>query len=369
MTELQQTKNKFKVVGKVTRLGMDGSFREEEAKKGKMEGKLYRSLRFGVQTSETNTITVEMFDFEPDKIFLWNSEKRKKDQSYKGEKVEFEKWFNNQEKYRDEGYAVLQTRIGLEYKEDGKIDSKGMPSYLASEYINNVLENGDSVIIEGEIRYSTYENQQGKVVERKTYTIKNLHKIKDIDFEDEKFEEVSYFEQEMVFVDAEIDKTEKKAYVTGRVIDYQKNFHDTEMVIDFSDGDKGMEKLATTFAKKLKFGDVLEVFGETLNRVIVEEREEDDDDETDLLSDLGGKAKPKHAQSYVARTYITEMQIHGVEAWDEKVYTEDDFVKDDLVEENDLSNDFGGKKKPKEDNPFASDDDNTIDISDEDLPF
>jgi single-stranded DNA-binding protein len=381
-SKLQQTKNSFKFIGRVTRIDKDGAFKQETATKGKNEGKEYRALRFGVKTSENNEMTVQMYDFEPEEVFLWHSEKAKeakeKNKKYKGDRVPFSQWLEEHEELREEGYAVLATRVGLTYGEDGKLQSQGLPSYVASKNIFNNLSNGDSVVIEGEIRYSKYKNQQDKWIEQKTFTIKKAFRIKDIDFDGEKFEEVTYFEQEFVFVGAEADKENKKVYVTGRVIDYYKNFHDAQFVVDYSDGkggnDKGMAKLADAFLKKFKFGDVLKVFGDALNRVVTEEVEDDEEDEQDaLLKSLGGKSKPKHAQKYTARSYISEMQIFGLEDWQKKVYEEDDFVVDDLLDndKNDKSDkmqdEFGGKKKKN--NPFAVEDDGDIDIDDSDLPF
>jgi single-stranded DNA-binding protein len=373
-SKLKQTKNSFKFIGKVTRIDKDGAFKQEEAQRGKREGDTYRSLRFAVKTSQNNEMTVSMYDFEPTEVFMWNSEKKKADSNYKGDRIPFSEWEEKQESLREEGYAVLQTRVGLTYGEDGKIQSKGIPSYVASKDIFNGLSNGDSVVIEGEIRYSMWKNQEDKMVEQKTFSIKKAFRLKDVDFDADDFEEVTYFEQEMVFVGADMDKPNKKVYVTGRVIDYAKNFHDTTMVVDFSDGqggnDAGMVKLAEAFLKKFKFGDVLNVFGDAVNRVIVEEVKDDESvNDDDLIASLGGKKKPKHAESYTARTYVSEMQIHGIDAWDKKVYTEDDFIKDELIdEENKLQNELGGKNK-KKNNPFEEEEGAPIDISDEDLPF
>jgi len=370
MAELQQTKNLFKVVGKVTRIDKDNAFKEDVVGEGKKrEGDTYRSLRFAVKTSESNEITVEMFDYQPEQVFMWRSDERKKNPQYKGDRIPFQEWYDNQDEYREKGYAIIEPRVGLEYKEDGKLDSKGLPSFEASKYIYDNLSNGDSVVVEGEIRYSKYTNRDGKVVEQKTHTIKKLFKLKDVNFEDEKFEEVSYFEQEFVFIDAMVEKTEGKAFVTARHINYNKTWHDTQLIVDFSDGnggyDKSMVKLAEAFAKKVKFGDVLKVYGDTLNRVIVEEVEDEDNGVDEDLLALGGKAKPKHAQAFVSRTYITEMQIHGVEAWDKKIYKEDDFKVDELIEKNE----FEGMGKSKKENPFGNIDEGGDDISEEDLPF
>lgn len=372
-TELRETKNAFKVIGKVSRIDKDGAFKEENVPVGqgrKREGEMCRSLRFGVKTSDTNEITVSMFDYEPQEVFLWNSKKRKENPNYKGDRVAFDEWLEREEELREEGYAVLQTRIGLEYGEDGKLQSKGVPSFVASKEIYDNINNGDAVVIEGSIRYSTYTNQQGKEVEQKTYTIKKLFKLKDIDFESEKFEEVSYFEQEFVFIDSVVDKKEKKAYITGRTIDYYKNWHDTQFVVNFSDGadgiDKDMETLAMAFDKKVKPYDLVKVFGDTLNRVIIEEKEDDteENEEDKMLASLGGRSKPTHAQSYIARSYVVEMSILGVDAWDKKAYKEEDFEKEQLVQ-NEVSS-LGGKQKST--NPFSADIDDEDEDSD-DLPF
>lgn len=391
--ELKQSKNAFKVVGKVSRIDREGAFRQATTESGKMKDKDYRALRFGVKTSETNEITVEMFDYQPEEIFMWNSELKKQDSNYKGTRVPFEEWEERQDELREEGYAVLQTRVGLTTGEDGKIVSQGLPSFVASKLIAEGLHNGDSVVVEGEIRYSKYTDRNDKLQERKTYTIKKVFKIKDIDFEDAKFEEITYFEQQFVFVDAEHVKKENKVFVTGRHINYNKTFQDVQFVVDYNakddkgnvlkdeEGnvqvDEGMEKLAKAFATKFKFGDVLDVFGDVLNRVIIEENTEEVSDEDaemeKLLKSFGGRKKPTHAQTFVSKTYVSEMQIFGIDDFQKKVYKEEDFVVDDLMDKDEeksskMKEEFGGKSKKK--NPFADEsEDDTIDIDEDDLPF
>jgi len=92
MTELRETKGVFKLIGKVTRIDRDGAYREGVLEKGKNEGKPYRSLRFGVQTSPVNEVIINAFDSRPDEVLLWNSEKKKKDEKYKGDRVPFVEW-------------------------------------------------------------------------------------------------------------------------------------------------------------------------------------------------------------------------------------------------------------------------------------
>lgn len=373
-TVLKQTKNAFKFIGNVTRVDKEGAFKEAVAPKGKMQGHTYRSLRFGVKTSETNEMTVQMYDFEPKEVFLWSTEKKKKDKSYKGDRIPYEQWLEEKQQWADNGFAVLQTNIGLEKGEDGKLVRQGLPSYITSEKLFEGLDNGDTVVVEGEIRYSTWTNPEGKVIPQKTFTIRRLSKIKDVDFHDDKFEEITFFEQEMVFVDAVEEKKEKKVFVTGRTIDYKGGFHDSQFVVPYADADgnvdEGMKKLADAFRTKFKFGDLLKVFGDAVNRVITVEAEDDDSsEEEDFLLSLGGKAKPKHAQGYAVRNYVSEMQITGIEVWDKKMYKESDFVVDNLVDEKSQNKldteDFGGKSK-KNTNPFDTNED---EIDEEDLPF
>ena len=366
---LKQTKNSFKLVGKVTRIDKDGAYKEEVMQKGKKQGDTYRTLRFGVKTSNTNDVTVQMFDFEPDFVYLWDSKEKK------SIKTPFGQWQANAENFREQGLAMLASRVGLEYGEDGKLQTKGLHTFEAQEEIFNHLSNGDSIVLEGDIRYSTYKNREDKEVEQKSYNIKRVFRLKNaVDFDGENFEEVTYFEQEMVFVGADIDKKEGKAYVTGRIINYDKSFHDTQMVVNFKkeDGegfDSGMVKLAEAFAKRFKFGDVINVFGDILNRVIISEAEAPEE-KGDLFAEFGGKKKPKHAESYTQRTYIQEMSIHGVDAWDKGVYSEEDFVKEALVEEesNPFKEDLGGKnKKDGGKSPFDLGDE--PEMGEDDLPF
>lgn len=373
--DLQQTKNSFKLIGKVARIDADRAYRQETMPSGQRQGQEYRALGFQVKTSEPNSVRVEMFDFEPEQIFMWNSEKRKKDKNYKGDRVDYAEWVEKQDELREQGYAVLQTRLGLDYGEDGKIVSQGLPSYVASKEISEKLDNGDSVIVEGEIRYSEFKDQQGNMKKKATYTIKKLFKLnKEVDFDAENFEEVTYYEQEFVYVDADHDREAKKVFVTGRTIDYRGNFIDSQFVVDYSDGDAGMKKLAEAFVKKIGFGDFLKVRGEIQNRVVYNEDEGEDNeqsDEDEMLSLLGGKSKPKHAQKFVSRDYINEMQITGVEVWDKKVYKEEDFVKDEFIEDktekkNPLDDELGGKAS-KGKSPFDVDTDD--DEFGDDLPF
>lgn len=377
---LKQTEGKFKLEGKVSRIDGDGAFRQDtqDNQNNRNYGRTFRALRFGVKTSPTNEITVGTFDYEPEQVFLWNSEKRQADPEYRGDRVPYGTWLEQKDDLNAQGYTVLQSRVGFERDDEGNLKTEGLPRYVSSQLIYDNIDNGDSVVIEGEVRYTRSTNRSGQDVLYTNYTIERLFKIEDIDFEAKDFEEVTYFEQEMVFVDADVDKQDKKVYVTGRTIDYREQFVDSQFVVDFSDGEGGndedMVKLANAFDKRFNFGDVINVFGDTTRRVVVEEVEDELSEEDNLLASLGGRSRPSYAPGrQTSRTYVEEMKIYGVDGWEKGVYTDEDFIQDGLIQEEpkkkDGGLDLGGKKKPKSDNPFDIGEDDVGTISDEDLPF
>ncbi|MFQ3543520.1 hypothetical protein Q7A53_05490 [Halobacillus rhizosphaerae] len=366
--QLKETKGTFKAVGKVTRIDKDNAYDQDTQTKGEHVGRTYRKLRFGVKTSETNEITVQMFAYEPKDVFMWNSKLKEEDENYKGTRKTFEDWEENQEQYREEGYVVMQSRVGLHYDDKNKLVSKGVPKFVTAKMVYDNLNNGDFVTVEGTISYGSYE-KDGQKVKTKNFNIEKVHLAKELDFDAEDFEEITYFEQQFVYVDSELNKTDKKLYITGRVIDFNKKFQDAQFVIDFNNGEGGvdeeMKQFAENFKKTLKFGDVVKTFGDNLNRVIIKKVENEDNKKADILGSLGGRSKPSHAEN--SKTYVNQLSINGVDSLDEKVYREADFVVDNLVEG------LGGKQK-KTENPWKDDvsssSDEPIDISDtDDLPF
>lgn len=375
---LVQTKNSFKAVGKVANIDKAYAYYEGVVGEGKKnEGKEIRSIKFSVKTSDANMVQVQMMGVEPEEVLMWNSDDAKKARSknkkYNGRRVPFEDWLDNEDEYKEEGYVVLESRVGLERDEKGKVHSKGVPSFVAVEQIHETLDNGDSVLIEGNISYSTYEDKNNKTVLNKNFNIRKIILIDDVDFEEEGFEEVSYFEQEVIVVEAELDKDEKRTTITGRHINYNQTWIDLEYIVDYSDGDKDLEKLAKSLSSVVKEGDKITLLGEILNKKVVvsntEESEEDEDD--DVMSILGGKSRPKGMEKNVMQTFVSEMRVFGVEDWEEGKYDlEEDFEVEEVVVSNktkkDKSSKLGGKsKKP---NPF-DDEDEDDDEDDEDLPF
>lgn len=374
---LEQTKNSFKVIGKVANIDKSYAWYEGVVSEGKKnEGKEFHSIKFSVKTSEKNIVQVQMMGIEPEEVLMWNSEEAKKSKAkgkkYNGRKVPFEDWLDNEDEYKEEGYVVLESRIGLERDEKGKVHTKGVPSFVAVEEIHETLDNGDSVLVEGYISYSTYEDKNERTILNKNFNIRKIILIDDVDFDEQDFEEVSYFEQEVIIVDSELDKDEKHTIITGRHINYNKTFIDLEYIVDYSDGDSDLTKLAKSLTTVVKEGDKITLLGEILNKKVVVSNTEDEDEDDDVISMLGGKSRPKGMEKNVMEIFVSEMRVFGVEDWEEGKYDlEEDFeieevvVSDKKSKSKDKSKSLGGKSKKS--NPFDDEEDEEED--DDDLPF
>lgn len=376
--KLEQTRGTFQLKGNATQIDRDNAYEEAIRPDGRFAGRTYRKLNIGVQTSPTNQPRLGIFSYEPEDVFLWDNKKREKDPNYKGDRMPYEEYLQKKDILKANGVAILQSRVGVTYDDDGKLISEGMTNYEATELIYDNLDNGEGVYVEGDISYSKYTNRQNEEVTGVNYNISRLHKAgDDFDLNDEEYRVENYYEQEMVFVDAMVDKDNDRLIVIGRIIDYRENTVDAEFMVNYGT-DEDMQKLAKNLKNKFKFGDLMTVHGEIKNETVEEEVETEEDD---ALAMLGGKAQPSFAKR-TNRSYNREMTINGVKAWDRKAYTEEDFMENEFVKEvdeeevDDLTKELGGKSADKSDNPFADSDDDLneedpfadLDISD-DLPF
>lgn len=346
--KLEQTKSKIKLEGIVSRLDSDKAYSFGNVKEGKNQGKAYRSLRFGVKTSDVNEIQVELFGMEQDQVYAYNRKKKS------GEWFDFEK--------RDrlpDGYDLMGVRVALEKDSKGKVVSKNLHSYDAVEEIFNSLEDGESIYVSGHLEFSTYQKEDGEEVLQRKYIIDSIGRTKkEIDFEADDFEEVNDFEQDIVIVDVMAVKEEKKYYITGRTIKYGDKWQDADFVIDVSQ-DEDAIKLAKIF-KSLKFGDFVTVFGKAFNKVVLIETEDKEKPKVDKNNPFASfdKKKPKSLEKSFIKDFISELRIEGVviESFAKGKYTEDDFVEQEVVKND----------KPKGDNPFANTDNGDEDSSDDD---
>lgn len=368
---LAQTKGTFDLVGRVVNIDRENAYQEKTMDKGKNKGKSYRTLRFGIKTSESNIIQVSMFSFLPDEVYLWDSVNKK------GGKVPYETWKKNRKGYEKQKKVPLQTRVGLEKGEDGKNITMHLPSFDVMEYIYDNLNNEDSVMAKGNISRNTYESRSGDVQTSVNYNLESLFKLKnEVDFSDEKFEEKSVFTEQFIFESADLDSRNKTADVYGKVVNYHGKTNDVIYKINFADEeDSGLEQMAKIFAKKIDYGSLLQVHGNVVNRAVTEEADEEPEDE--MLALMAGERNRMNTTV----TYVNYLEIRGTDALERAKYTEEDVatgednfvVKEESVKEED--DDLKAMKgKPKKEVKLEDEDDDFLDfgdddLSDSDLPF
>lgn len=377
-TVMEQTKGAFKLVGKVVNIDRESAYQEKVSEKGKMKGKTYRSLRFGIQTSSNNIVQVSMFSFKPEEVYIWDSEKKS------GGKMSYENWKKNRKVLEKQKKLPLQTAIGIDRDEEGKSLTQHLPTWDAIEYIYNNLNNGTSVMTQGDISYNTYERNG----QTETSTNLNLSRLfslkKPVDFDDEDFEETSVFTQTFVFEGAELDKKVKKTFVFGKTIGYAKEgeippLTDVSFEINYNNDneDQTIAKMAQVYAKHVPYGSLLEIHGNVVNRAVTEIVEDDDDEEDEILAMMSGE---KNRMETTTR-YERAMEIRGTVSMERGKYTEEQLSQDDsLIEDDEDDEELGdllgeknskSKKKKEEilDDDDEDDDFGFDDMSDSDLPF
>lgn len=353
-SKLQQTKGEFKISGIVTGLEKDNAYGTGETKSGAP----YKKINFGIKTSKENQIRVGLFAMLQEDIYLWNNDKKS------SVKKKYRDWAKNGKAWEESG----NTLIGISLKIGDDEETVRLPQYDAVDYINNNLSNGDSVTVVGDISYSTSVGQDGKTNTYINYNINGIYNsTKAIDFESEDFKEVNNFKQEFMFVGAEKDEDTNKLYVTGRIINYNETYVDTQFVIN-ADKSKTLEKLAKAYENSMSFGTTIYAHGDIHNRAITSEVESDSDfeeDDDDFLSAMMGE---EDAMETVV-TYINELEIKGTAKSTKKItnIVKDRYTAEDFTDENDSH-----FVEDSEDDDFAGEDDDFDDMEEfdsDELPF
>lgn len=363
LNELQENKGKFKLAGRVTKMGEDYIYREGTIEKGQNKGKKYKSVKIIVETSNTNTITTELFGMEAAQITI-GKPKGKGQKGHDTKKIPFKDRFNIPKGYRSYG-----TNMSIEQEESKKADTEDSKkkykrvtkhAFDATEYLYDTLNDGDWVEITGGIRYSEYEGNP-----QVQYGIESVKIIEAIDFDASDFIEIASFEQEFVF-ESSTRGDDDRIYVNGYVIGYEgKTFNTAQFVVNENSGHKDIKKTAKAFEKACNFGDVINIFGLCLNKT--EYIEVKDEDEEEISGIFGNGDKPEGLNKTTIKETAKELLIIGADnkTYKPEFYTEDQFIDqdshDDEADDNDLEEDDEGA--------FGSGGHDSIDISDDDLPF
>jgi len=333
--ELQPTRGTVKFVGQVVGLENENTFRTGVTKNG--EGYPFRSVSLAIKTSPTNIVyNIDNFgqDNPDQEVTIFSNKKDEKEKR----KIKFEDRHELPAGFTPFGFGTI--RLGFDKDTNGKLIFKNLFSYDAIERIKETLNEGDTVFINGSFKPETY-NSNGEDKTTVKYNLESIGLSKNpVEFEDENFKEVSSFEQEMVVVDVSVDKENKKVYVTGRLIKYNKIWDDIVFIVDA----KEQEQFATNVAKKLKFGDLIKAQGIIINGVILEEQKAAD------AFDWGGE-EPEGQKKFI-KTPISELRITNIKEHSPKEYKELDFeIDEDPFKDSSSDSPFG--ESEEDDNPFA----------------
>lgn len=329
MAELQPTYGNFTLRGQVVWKDRPNAYVEDVSSSGYP----YRRIRFGVKTDDKNIIQVELFQTKFDDVMLQNIETRELDK-----RVKYGEHYNLPEGYR----LFMPINLGLEQDENGENIKKQLIPYDAIKYIDNELNNGDTVFIFGSLRFSEYK-RDGNITPQVTFEPRGIY-LASTKYDDEGFEGESVFNQEIILNRTEIDKKKGRLLVTAYIVNDKKgNFVTHNFYIDANK----YKKFAMN-VHKLKFGTKLKVEGYIHHTVEEQEVEQDD---------AWGESPTKAITNIVKELEITRAEKPKKE--DVGFYKEDDFVK--KMEED---------KESIEDNPFASDSEDdwgdSSDLSDDD---
>ena len=313
--KLEQTKGNFKLSGIVVGITKENSYIEGETK----DNVPYRTVKFGVKTSNTNIINTELYGAEQDFVYPYSSTEKK------SLKIPF--------KDRNEELQDTYHIIGINVTTEGN-EKVTYVEYDAVEPIHQGFNDGDSVYVTGELKPNSFISTSGDLVSNFKYSIKSItFKEKPVDFDDPKFKVTASFEQDIVITDTNLDKKTNKVLVNGYAIGYADSFKQVQYVVHY---DKN-EKLGNNFLK-LKFGDYIKVLGICINSPTIEAVEDEWGSEVPTGYKTGGK--------YVSELRITAVakDKDGTSIFKKKRYKEEDFIQQDSSErisaEEDLTDDL-----------------------------
>ena len=301
--ELQQTKGMFQVRGIVTGTSKEKFFETKQTKTGKP----MRKLNFGVETNKDSITYITLDGFERENVYFY---KRAENKGEKGttKAVPWAQRFD----FDEEGFNLIGVRIGLEktVAEDGREvnDNKTLTEYDACDYISMSLEDGQSVFIKGDIDYSSFNGEDG--LRRMVKFVPNQISLcrNPIDFDAEDFEELSDFQQTIVFMDIVPDKDkdgQNRGIVQAKIINYN-SVEDAEYIVYDN-------SLYNTFKKNLKPYTAIKVWGKINNKI-----EKDEVTETDVWGE-------ENTFDRVRPNFIRELVITGADpnTIDTEIYTQE----------------------------------------------
>lgn len=267
--DLTETKGAFQLKAIVTGMEKDKAYKEIRTKSNRE----MRMLNFGATYEDGKTLYINLQGMEQENVYF--SKKAEK----KGDKPETAKvpWADRFT-YNREGFRLIGKNIGVKKKIDseGKTvnDKKVLTDFDACKEIKDNLKDGSSVFIRGNIDYSSFVDNNGNKKTSTKLIPNQVSLCADIDFNDEKFEKQNDFNQVIIFMGIEQEKSDNdkptgRFIVLAKIVTYS-NIEDVEFVIEDT-------SLANKFRKSLKPYNAIKVSGHMISVTQTETVENDDE--------------------------------------------------------------------------------------------
>lgn len=307
--DLPETKGAFQLKAIVTGMEKDKAYKEIRTKSNRE----MRMLNFGATYEDGKTLYINLQGMEQENVYF--SKRAEK----KGDKPETAKvpWADRFT-YNREGFRLIGKNIGVKKKIDseGKTvnDKKVLTDFDACKEIKDNLKDGSSVFIKGNIDYSSFVDNNGNKKTSTKLIPNQVSLCADIDFNDEKFEKQNDFNQVIIFMGIEQEKSDNdkptgRFIVLAKIVTYS-NIEDVEFVIEDT-------SLANKFRKSLKPYNAIKVSGHMISVTQTETVENDDE--------WGEEDKIEKVSATTKREFI----ITGAKgsSIDKELYTEENVME------------------------------------------
>lgn len=306
--DLPETKGAFQLKAIATGMNKDKVYKELRTKSNRE----MRMLNFGATYEDGKTLYINLQGMEQEYVYF--SKRAEK----KGDKPEIVKvpWADRFT-YNREGFRLIGKNIGVKKKIDseGKTvnDKKILTDFDACKEIKDNLKDGKSVFIKGNIDYSSFVDNNGNKRTSTKLIPNQVSLCADIDFNDEKFEKQNDFNQVIIFMGIDQEKSDDdkptgRFVVLAKIVTYS-NIEDVEFIIEDT-------ALANKFRKSLKPYNAIKVSGHMVASTQTETVDNDDEwGEEDKLEKVSAPTKREF--------FITGAKGSSI---DKELYTEENVM-------------------------------------------
>lgn len=302
---LKQTDNSFQLRGVISRTKSNKFY-----KSGIKNGSSWNALEFGVNINHGKTIEVVMNGFPRPEVYYY----KKGENGEKGTTKRVA--WKDRKKSPGNGYRLIGINLSTGKDEDGNNINQTFTEYDAIEWLHEHLTDGESVFINGDLRFSSYTDRNGQT-RRKVELVPTqiFYTQKPVDFDADDYVEMCEFKNTFVFssIEKELDERDKE---TGRFVlsGYSIGYNSIENVSFIME--EKHSKLANSIRKNMKPGNSIETYG----RVAITNNTES----TDVMDDWGNtETSPMERVNGRTKTEYIVYRV-DVPTLDKETYTEED---------------------------------------------